>query len=162
MTPTAIFLLQTGMSVVVVALIAVWFVAPWLARLTTTAALSILLLPHAFRHIGMSFMVPNLNTDGLPETFASSAGYGDLLSAVLAIGALVALRWRSIVAIPLVWVFNLMGTIDLVNALRQAEAINHFGPTWFIPTFFVPALLVSHVMIFAWLVRGERRRSAAA
>ena len=66
MTPTVIFLLQFAMSLFVFALIAAWYVAPWLARLSAAAALSILLLPHAFRHIGMSFMVPNLNNGGLP------------------------------------------------------------------------------------------------
>ncbi|MEM8878036.1 MAG: hypothetical protein AAGD23_09210 [Pseudomonadota bacterium] len=162
MTPTAIFLLQFTMSLLVVALIASWYVAPWLARFSASAALSVLLLPHAFRHIGMSFMVPNLNSGGLPEAFANSASYGDLVSAFLAIGALLALRWRLVVAIPLVWVFNTLGTIDLANALRQAEAIDYFGATWFIPTFLVPVLLVTHVMIFARLLKADRTQSVAA
>lgn len=92
MTPTAIFLLQFTMSLVVVALIAIWYLSPWLSRTATPAALSILLLPHAFRHIGMSFLVPNLNNGVLPEAFATGASYGDLLSAFLAVAALIALR----------------------------------------------------------------------
>lgn len=162
MTPTAIFLLQFAMSLFVFALIATWYVLPWLARLSAPAALSVLILPHAFRYIGMSFMVPNLNSGGLPETFAISASYGDLLAASLAIGALFALRGRSVVALPLIWIFNIAGSIDLANALRQAEAIDYFGPTWFIPTFLVPALLVSHVMIFARLMRRESIQVALA
>lgn len=161
MTPVEIFLLQFAMSLFVVGLIAVWYVTPWLARLTTTAALSILLLPHAFRHVGMSFLVPNLNSGGLPEAFATGASYGDLVSAFLAIAALLALRWGSAVALPLVWIFNTLGTFDLVNALRQAEAIDYFGATWFIPTFFVPVLLVTHLMIFARLLRSDRARPAS-
>ncbi|WP_299951608.1 hypothetical protein [uncultured Ruegeria sp.] len=161
MTPTVIFLLQFAMSLFVFAQIAAWYVAPWLARLSAAAALSILLLPHAFRHIGMSFLVPNLNNGGLPEAFATSASYGDLLSAFLAIAALIALRWGSVAALPLVWGFNILGTVDLVNALRQAEAINYFGPTWFIPTFFVPVLLVTHVMIFARLLKAEWPKMAS-
>ncbi len=162
MTPTAIFLLQFAMSLLVFALIATWYVAPWLARLSAQAALSVLLLPHAFRYIGMSFMVPNLNSGGLPETFAISASYGDLLAALLAIGALLALRWRSVIALPLIGVFNIVGSIDLVNALRQAEAIDYFGPTWFIPTFLVPMLLVTHVMIFTRLMSRSRVQAASA
>lgn len=162
MSPTAIFLLQFSMSLLVVSLIAFWYVAPWLAKLSAASALSLLLLPHAFRHIGMSFMVPNLNSGGLPETFASSASYGDLLAALLAIGALLALRRRSVVAVPLVWMFNTVGSVDLVNALRQAEAIEFFGPTWFIPTFLVPLLIVSHVMIFGRLMSRESTRAVAA
>ena len=161
MTSIEIFLLQLIMSVFVVALIAAWYVAPWLARLSATAALSILLMPHAFRHIGMSFMVPNLNSGGLPEPFATSASYGDLVSAFLAIAALIALRWGSVVAVPLVWTFNTLGTFDLLNALRQAEAIDYFGATWFIPTLFVPVLLVTHLMIFARLLRSDRASPAS-
>ena len=162
MTPTAIFILQFAMSLLVFALLAVWYVAPWLSSKSTTVALSILILPHTFRHIGMSFLVPNLNRGMMPETFAGAAGYGDLGTAVLAIGALAALRWRLAIAIPLIWVFSILGFADLLNALRQAEAITHFGPTWFIPTFLVPLLLVSHVMVFARLLkRGQRHENAA-
>jgi hypothetical protein len=67
-----------------------------------------------------------------------------------------------VAALPLVWIFNILGTFDLMNALRQAEAIDYFGPTWFIPTFFVPVLLVTHVMIFARLVRSDRAHPASA
>ena len=161
MNPTAIFLLQFAMTLLVVALIAFWYLAPWLSRLTATSALAILLLPHAFRHIGMSFLVPNLNNGVLPDAFATGASYGDLLSAFLAIAALVALRWGTAIAIPLVWIFNTVGTVDLLNALRQTEVIDHFGATWFIPTFFVPVLLVTHVMIFARLVQSGRSTVAA-
>lgn len=59
-------------------------------------------------------------------------------------------------ALPLIWLFNLVGFADLLNALRQAEAIAHFGATWFIPTFLVPLLLVTHVMIFARLLKRNR------
>jgi hypothetical protein len=54
---------------------------------------------------------------------------------------------------PLVWLFNIVGTADLLNALRQADAVPHLGTTWYIPTFLVPLLLVTHVMIFARLLR---------
>lgn len=162
MTPTAIFLLQFAMSLFVFSLIAFWYVAPWLAKLTVPVAFSVLILPHAFRHIGMSFMVPNLNNGGMPEAFANSASYGDLIAAILAVFALFALRWRTAIALPLIWVFNIVGLLDLVNALRQEEAIDYFGATWFIPTFIVPLLLVTHVMIFARLVSAMKTKTASA
>ena len=142
MDPNAIFGLQFLFSLIVFAMIATWYVRPWLATQAVTTALSILILPHAFRHIGLSFLVPNLNSEAMPAGFAGMAGYGDLASAVLAIIALAALHWRFRIAWPLIWVFNLVGLADLLNALRQAEAIAHFGATWFIPTFLVPLLLV--------------------
>jgi hypothetical protein len=59
-------------------------------------------------------------------------------------------------AIPLVWIFSIVGSVDLANALRQDGAILYMGATWFIPTFVVPVLLVTHVMIFSRLIQSAR------
>jgi len=151
-----IFGVQFILSIIVVALIAKWYVAPWLGEKTLQMALGILILPHAFRHIGLTFLTPAVVSDAMPASFAASAGYGDLTSGVLAILAMIALRRNWGAALFMVWVFNIIGTVDLLNALRQAEAVPHFGAMWFIPTFLVPVLLVTHVMVFARLLKkGE-------
>lgn len=85
--------------------------------------------------------------------FANPAAFGDLLSSLLAIVSLVALKGRWRLAVPLVWLFSAVGTIDLLNALRQVEGVPYFGATWYIPTFLVPLLLVTHVIIFARLLK---------
>lgn len=158
MDTTAIFGLQFVLSVVVFSLIAKWYVSPWLEKKNNNQALSALILPHAFRYIGMSFLVPNLLVQPLPGSFANPAAYGDLASGLLALFCLVALRSRWSVAIPLVWFFNVVGTVDLLNALRHTEMVFSFGAVWYIPTFIVPLLLVTHTMIFARLLRsGERK-----
>ncbi len=151
-----IFVLQFLLSLVVVGLLARWYAVPWLAEKSLDVALMALLVPHAFRHIGMSFLVPALNQPGIPADFATAAAYGDLLSGILALVALIALKGRWAIAIPLVWIFNLVGSVDLANALRQADAVLYMGPTWFIPTFLVPVLLVTHVIIFSRLIRNAR------
>ena len=56
-------------------------------------------------------------------------------------------------AFPLVWIFNIVGTVDLLNALRQPEVPQYLQTTWYIPTFWVPILLVTHAMIFVRLLR---------
>ena len=89
MTPLEIFGLQFVMSVLVVSLIAKFYVAPWLAQKSTNDALMILLVPHMFRHIGMSFLVPGLVGPSLAGSFAGAAAYGDLISAFAAVLALV-------------------------------------------------------------------------
>ena len=152
MSVEAIFGLQFVLSLSVFALIARWYVGPWLATLTSHGALALLVLPHTFRYVGMSFLVPGVVGPGLPQGFADVAAYGDLASALVALAAVLLLRANSVAAIPLVWVANVVGSVDLVNALLHAEAIPHLGATWYIPTFIVPLLLVSHVMIFARLV----------
>ena len=50
------------------------------------------------------------------------------------------------------WIFNIVGTVDLVNALRHQGVVDLLGAAWFIPTFLVPLLLVTHFLIFTQLV----------
>jgi hypothetical protein len=88
----------------------------------------------------------------LPESFALLTAWGDFVSSILAIFALFALRHRWGSAIALIWVFNIVGFVDLVKALSQAEVVSLLEGTWYIPTFLVPLLLVSHVMIFIRLL----------
>ena len=54
---------------------------------------------------------------------------------------------------------NVVGTVDLVNALYQGLRLNvgvGLGAAYYIPTAAVPALLVTHAMIFTMLVRRSR------
>ena len=147
-----IFVLQFVLSFIVFGLLARWYAIPWLSGKSLETVLMILIIPHAFRHIGLSFLVPALNLPGLPLEFSTPAAYGDFLSGILALLALVALRERWVIAIPLVWAFSIIGIIDLANALRQDDAILYMGATWFIPTFLVPLLLITHFMVVARLV----------
>ncbi len=96
---------------------------------------------------------------GLSTTlFARGLAYGDLAAATLALIALAALRTR--LAGPLVWLFNIFGTADLLNAFYQgnrlslADTPGLLGAANFIPIFGVPLLLVTYVLVFRVLKRG--------
>jgi len=154
MDTQAIFGLQFALSLLVIGLIAKWTLAPRLKTLTTNQALFWLTLPHAFRHIGMVFLVPSVLAQPLPDAFALPAAYGDLAAGLLALLALAALRHHWTVAITLTWLFNIVGFADLLNALRHTAVAPNFGSAWYIPTFLVPLLLVTHAMIFARLFKS--------
>ncbi len=156
MDTLAIFGLQFVLSLVVWGLIAKWLLAPWLEKKTPHDALFWLTLPHAFRHMGMVFLVPGVVARPLPSAFAIPAAYGDLVTGVLALLALIALRAGWARALALVWLFNVVGTVDLLNALRHANVVPDFGAAWYIPTWFVPLLLVTHFMSFARLLKPAR------
>ena len=153
MNTQAIFLLQFTSSLVVIGLLAKWVLAPWLASQSQRSALFWLTIPHAFRYIGMVFLVPGVVAQPLPDYFAIPAAYGDLLTGVLALLALIALRAGWAGAVVTVWLFNVAGTVDLLNALRHVEVAPLFGAAWYIPTMLVPLLLVTHFMIFARLLK---------
>jgi len=155
MDTLAIFGLQVTLSLIVYAILAKWYVAPWLAEKPIRQALMLLIIPHTLRHIGLTFFVPGVVAEALPSYFANTVAFGDLISGLLAILCLIALRgdWR--VALVLVWLFNIVGTVDLLNAMGHADVPAKLGATWFIPTFWVPVLLVTHFMIFTRLLKRE-------
>ena len=101
----------------------------------------------------MVFLVPGVVYQPLPSEFALPAAYGDLVTGLLALLAMLALRSRWAVALPAVWLFNVVGSLDLLNALRHLDVAQNFGAAWYIPTFLVPLLLVTHYMIFARLLK---------
>lgn len=159
MDSLAIFLTQLLMSVAVYSLLAKWVVSPWLKNKALPIALMILIAPHAMRHIGLTFLVPSVTDPAIPLSFAFMTAWGDFVSGVLAIVCLFALKnsWR--LAFPLVWLFNIVGTADLVAALSQANAVPMLAGTWYIPTFFVPLLLVTHCLIFLLLLKRNQSQN---
>ena len=152
-----IFGLQTTLSLIVYALIAKWYVWPRLTTLPLHEALVPLLFVHALRHIGTTVLVTGVIDPATPQAFTVPLAYGDLVAGLLALLCIFALRGRWSLALPLVWLFNIWGAVDLLNAAYQGirlDAVRYaLGATWYIPTFFVPALYVTHVMIFMLLLK---------
>jgi len=132
------------------------YVLPRLAALTLRSILLPILILHAFRHLGLMFLAPGGIYHGIPGPFAYPAAFGDLLAAVLAIAAIPAVAKEHPSARPLVWLFNVEGTVDLLTAIVLATvhgAAAYMGPAYWIPAFWVPALLVTHWITFLVLRR---------
>ncbi len=75
---------------------------------------------------------------------------------MLAVAALLALTGNLALGRPLVWIFNIVGTIDLINAIALAtiyDAADYMGPAYWLPSFWVPMLIVTHMITFLVLVR---------
>jgi hypothetical protein len=133
MNATAIFWIQILSSLVVFALLATWYAWPALTRLPRNSALVPLLFVHVFRYVGMTLLVAGMIDPKLPGEFLSSAAYGDLIEAALALASVFALRSRWRLAIPLVWVANTWGFVDLLNGLRGV--VQSSIPTFNLGTF---------------------------
>ena len=118
-------------------------------------ALRPLLVLHSFRFVGLAFLVPGVVSVDMPSTFSHAAAYGDIIAAILALLALLSLS--SGAGVVIAWVFNLWGSVDLLNAFYQANAAGlspgQLGATYFIPTFIVPLLLITHGLAFRILLR---------
>lgn len=123
-------------------------------------ALMALVAPHMFRFVGLSFLMPGVVSPAMPSAFAIPAAYGDLAAALLAIVATWGLSARARWAIPLVWLFNLEGAIDLLFAFYQGLIsvglpAGSLGAAFYIPTLVVPPLLVTHFVILRLLLRAK-------
>jgi hypothetical protein len=132
------------------------YIWPQLRLRPRAEALRPLLMLHSFRFIGLAFLVPGVVSPDLPPAFAHSAAFGDIVAAMLALLALLALPRRAGVAIA--WVFNLWGAADLLNAFYQANAAGllagQLGAAYFIPTFLVPLLLITHGLVLRILLKA--------
>src|SRR5262245_42830847 len=157
MQPQAVFDISVLLGLVVWGIIGARDIWPALRRRPRAEALRPLLLLHSFRFVGLAFVVPGVVSPDLPAGFARPAAYGDLATAILALLALAALGSRP--GTILVWVFNIVGTVDLLNAFYQGNRLGVGsspglqGAAYFIPTVLVPLLLATHVLVFCILLR---------
>jgi hypothetical protein len=158
MEPIVLFGIQFTLALVAYGLIAWWYVAPRLSKLPREVALAPVLWVHAFRIVGGTILAPGAVAAAVPAEFRTMIGYGDMATAVLALVALLALRYHLSAAVALVWLCLGVGLLDTLNAIIQSMRFSVFsdalGVNWVIVTMYVPALLVS-VLIFIQLRRSS-------
>jgi len=112
---------------------------------------------HSFRFFGLVFLVPGVVGPDLPAAFATTAGYGDFATGLLAMLALVTVRtrlfWLFVVA------FNLVGAADLLIdyyhgvRLGLPEHAGQLAGAYWIPIIYVPLLMITHGAAFCLLMR---------
>src|ERR1700743_521046 len=112
------FFVSIAFSLIAWGIVTVQYIWPELRRRPRAEAIRPILILHSFRFIGLAFLVPGVVSPDLPVAFASAAGYGDLIAALLALLALATLR--TSLGPALVWAFNIWGSFDLLDAFYQA------------------------------------------
>jgi hypothetical protein len=154
-----------GMMLVTVSCIYRWYLRPALAGLDPVLALQALLTVHCFRFISPISLVPGVTLPGLSTAFTYPQVVGDVGTAAFALIAIGSLRAGSRLALPWVWFTNLFGLLDLaiigVQGTRYDFAA-HVGAMFYIVAWFVPWLLLSHALIFSWLVNNRAHQPPAA
>ena len=161
MNSNALFGLSILMSFIAYGIVTKVYVLPQLRARRGTDILIPFVILHTSRFVGLSFLIPGVVSPSLAPEFAVPAAYGDLVAAILAGVATLALAARASWAIPIVWVFNVWGAVDLLHAIYQGQIgvgidPGSLGAAFFIPTVVVPPLLVTHGLIFWLLLRPQR------
>lgn len=158
MPPQVFFFVSIAFSLIAWGIITAQYIWPELRARQRADALRPLLTLHSFRFLGLAFLIPGVVSPDLPSVFSRWAAYGDLIAALLAMLSLWSLSRGTGVAI--VWVFNLWGAADLVNAFYQANhagvLAGQLGAAFFIPTFIVPLLMITHGLVFRILLQHQK------
>ena len=136
------------------------YLLPRLQVLRIQSVVTPILLLHSFRHLGLMFLSQGGTYPGIPLQFAYPAALGDLLAAILALILVFLVNVDLRKARSLLWVFNVVGTLDLILAIALAtiyHASSFMGPAYWIPALWVPALLVTHYVTFVLLAKHWNR-----
>jgi hypothetical protein len=162
MLPQLWFFVSIAFSFIAWGIVAARYIWPQLRLRQRAEALRPLLILHSFRFLGLAFLVPGVVSPDLPLAFAQSAAYGDITAAILALLSLLSLSRGA--GVVIVWIFNLWGSADLLNAFYQANAAGllpgQLGAAYFIPTLGVPLLLITHTLAFRILLQHQNESGA--
>src|SRR5438128_2042162 len=120
------------------------YLLPLLPRLRPHQILVPILLLHSMRHLGMMFLTRGATYPGLSSEFAYPAAFGDLLTGIIALVAIPIVLRGSALAKPVVWFFNIFGTLDLVTAITLATI--HNAPVVVGPRLLDPSVLGAAVV----------------
>jgi hypothetical protein len=157
MLPQLYFFVSIAFSFIAWGIVTARYIWPELRLRQRAEALRPLLILHSFRFMGLVFLIPGVVSPDLPSAFAHSAAHGDVIAATLALLSLLTLQRRAGVVIA--WIFNLWGSVDLLNAFYQANNAGllpgQLGAAYFIPTFVVPLLLITHGLAFRILLQHQ-------
>jgi hypothetical protein len=152
---------QFSFALIACALVAKWWIRPALRGMPLDRALPPLLLVHLVRPVSMWLLVPGVVVrPTMPADFATGTAYGDLVAASLALVAIVLVRRRHRAAVASAWVFNVIGSLDVLRNIAVGlfrGAPEHMGAMVFVPTYGVPIILVSHALVFVVLLDHRQR-----
>lgn len=138
-----------------------FWIHPRISKLELKDALLPLVFLNTFRYLGLSFMAKEQFYDGFPSEFLTTVGLLDFTTAVLAIITAIALKNKWRFAIPLVWIFNIVGFGDLITAFPQffgLELYNqNLGFIWLMFVTYGLTTFLSHIYIFIRLIKNLRK-----
>lgn len=157
MTPTTIFQLEAGMIMILSILVSKWYVWPKIKTLNVYSALIPLLFVSATRVLGLGLLDPHI-TLNIPVA-AHSISYGDAVSGLIALLALILVHAKKSIGIGLTWLYAVVGSLDILVGLYKIQAYNLgevFGPFSLTAVLVVPPIIVSMVLVWMVLIKNPK------
>lgn len=139
----------------------------WFKFLFEHIKLEQLIFIHLFRFVGVFFLLVYMY-DAIPKQFALVGGIGDIVTAILVLPVIWAIKKKLSFAKALVFMWNIIGVIDIISVLATAvimtkmavatngPGVQQFGtfPFSWIPAFAPATIIFLHFLIFKKL-RGK-------
>jgi hypothetical protein len=166
MKPETIFLIDMPLGYLAWGLLIAAYIWPRLKSMDPIEAHRAIATFNSFRFFGLVFLLPGFVGANLPQGFATPAAYGDFVTGVLALLALLTIRVRGFFW-PLVWAFNLVGIADLVIDTARGVQLSlpavagQLGAGYAILMLYVPGLFLIHLVAF-WLLLKPMRRTVVS
>lgn len=157
MEPTILFAISGLMSLIVWNKISKKYLWFQIKDIELKKAVQPILFLHSFRFAGLSFLIPGVVNAGLNPAWAIPAAFGDFTTAIFAFITLLLIN--GTLFRPLLWIFNIVGFIDLLLALVDGPRygiLPFLGASYFIIILFVPLLLLTHLMVFKLLFKNKK------
>lgn len=138
-----------------------FWIQPRFSKLPIHEALLPFVFLNTFRYLGLTFMAKEQFYDGFPTSFLNTVGLLDFSTAVLAIVSVVALKNKWRFALPLVWIFNIVGFGDLLTAFPQFFGLKlydqNLGFIWLMFVTYGLTTFLSHIYIFNRLFKNLKK-----
>lgn len=154
--------LQALTGTVAIVLCFKYWIQPRVSKLPIQEALLPFVFLNTFRYLGLSFMAKEQFYDGFPNEFLTTVGLLDFTTAILAILAVIALKNKWSFAIPLVWIFNIVGFGDLITAFPQFFGLKlydqNLGFIWLLFITYGLTTFLSHIYIFIKLFKNLKKK----
>src|SRR5947207_3081117 len=108
---------------------------PWLKAQARAEALTWLLWTQVFRYVALQIFSAQQFGFAVSDSGRDQIAYGDVAGTILALFAIIALRYRLGIATVLTWAVVVETLFDLANAtligVREQPFAKAFGTTWF-------------------------------
>lgn len=162
MTLTAAATLANILNFIMFGMIAVWYVAPWLASRPRAEALTALLWVQAFRDVALQIYSAQHFGFAVSDETRGVIVFGDVIGTILALSSIVALRYRANIAPLLIWALVAETVFDLVYTsflgVREHLYESASAVTFLIVAFYVPLLWVSLGLV-VWQLYSRRHEA---
>ena len=117
------------------------------------------LIPHVFRHLGFTGLLPEVTDPTIPFLFSYTLAIGDFATLILVYASIRFLSAQNKTARLILWIFSVVGIVHLTAVIIIALWLRvpnyQLGFVWIIATFYAPSLWISHLYIVKKLISGD-------